>query len=54
MSGSFLTGKPREAALGFNARAIVFKRILVASNPDGLPEEHASCKMLIDFHAHWR
>jgi hypothetical protein len=24
MFGSFLTGKPREAALGFNALAIVF------------------------------
>jgi len=28
MSGSFLTGKPREAVSGFNARAIVFNSAL--------------------------
>jgi hypothetical protein len=45
MFGSFLTGKPREAAQGFNARAIVFNgldgtRSLYESEGFQLTEEH--------------
>jgi len=39
MSGSFLTGKPREAAEGFNARAIVFNNGFIVHSAIGLDSE---------------